>query len=199
MDNNADRREEIQKLLALGRMDMEAGYPQYARQYFEKVLVLDASNQEAIEGLEQVDKALEVEAYLKSLETQAEETPAKLASGGRSIIGWIRKEREERARIVAERKRLAAEKREALEEEEMKEVDLSEDEHPQSLPTDRTELLQFQCQQLVNIELELKTQRGIMDKHTDLLKSISTVALFVMALILIGLGLSMCSGFLRTF
>ena len=50
--------DEIERLPALGKKDLEAGYPQYARQYFEKVLALDATNREAIEGLVQVDELL---------------------------------------------------------------------------------------------------------------------------------------------
>jgi hypothetical protein len=50
--------EEIERLLELGRIDLEAGYPQYARQYFEKVLALDASNQEAIDALARIDEIL---------------------------------------------------------------------------------------------------------------------------------------------
>jgi len=49
---------EIERLLGLGRLDLEAGYPQYAREYFEKVLVLDATNREAIDGLARVNEIL---------------------------------------------------------------------------------------------------------------------------------------------
>jgi len=49
---------EIERLLALGRMDLEAGYPEYARQYFEKVLALDAANQEAREALVKIEAIL---------------------------------------------------------------------------------------------------------------------------------------------
>jgi hypothetical protein len=48
--------DEIERLLALGRKDLEAGYPQYARQYFEKVLALDAANREAIDALARIDE-----------------------------------------------------------------------------------------------------------------------------------------------
>ncbi|MBM4465362.1 MAG: hypothetical protein FJ014_07415, partial [Chloroflexi bacterium] len=50
--------DEIERLLAFGRMDLEAGYPEYARQYFEKVLALDASNQEAMKGLARANEIL---------------------------------------------------------------------------------------------------------------------------------------------
>jgi hypothetical protein len=49
---------EIEKLLDLGRMDLEAGYPEYARQYFEKVLALDATNQEAREAIVKIEAML---------------------------------------------------------------------------------------------------------------------------------------------
>jgi len=47
--------DEIEGLLELGRMDLEAGYPEYARQYFEQVLVLDANNREAKEALAEIE------------------------------------------------------------------------------------------------------------------------------------------------
>jgi ferric-dicitrate binding protein FerR (iron transport regulator) len=49
---------EIERLLNLGRMDLDAGYPEYARQYFEKVLALDSTNREAIEALAQIEAIL---------------------------------------------------------------------------------------------------------------------------------------------
>jgi len=197
--------EEIERLLELGRTDLQAGYPQYARVYLQKVLELDADNETAKQAIAEIDALLEhgrasfesVKPEVKSV--QPEVTPAKPTRSDRSIIGWIRKEREERAHIVAERKRPAAEKREVLEDEEMGETDLSEGEYSQPLPTDLTELLQFQCQQLANIEVQLKMQRGILDKHTKHLRSINNVASFVLLLIVIGLVLSMCSGFLGTY
>jgi len=48
--------DEVERLLELGRMDLEAGYPQYAREYFEKVLALDATNREAIDALARIDE-----------------------------------------------------------------------------------------------------------------------------------------------
>jgi len=47
--------DEIERLLELGRMDLEAGYPEYARQYFEQVLVLHANNREAKEALAEIE------------------------------------------------------------------------------------------------------------------------------------------------
>lgn len=48
----------IEELLELGRMDLEAGYPEYARQYFEQVLELDPSNRKAMKGLIRVSEIL---------------------------------------------------------------------------------------------------------------------------------------------
>lgn len=50
--------DEIERLLELGRMDLEASYPEYARGYFEKVLALDATNREAIDALARIDEIL---------------------------------------------------------------------------------------------------------------------------------------------
>ncbi len=100
--------DEIERLLELGHMDLEAGYPEYARQYFEKVLALDASNQEAIEGLAQVDKALEHKAFFESLETQA----AKPANSDRSITEWIRDKFRRSQEWVTKSVQRAREKRE---------------------------------------------------------------------------------------
>ena len=185
--------DEIERLLDLGRADLEAGYPQYAREYFQKVLALDADNEMAKQAIAQIDEMLRPKPPFRL--TGAEEAPAKPASGGRSVIGWIRKEREERARIVAERKRLAAAKREALEDEEMRESDLIEDEVLEEMTTDLAKLLQLQCRQLVRIEAELQEQREILSKHTKYLNNISTGATLVILLIIVGMVLTMCSGF----
>lgn len=50
--------DEFERLLELGRMDFEAGYPQCAREYFEKVLALDSTNPEAIDALARIDEIL---------------------------------------------------------------------------------------------------------------------------------------------
>jgi len=50
--------DEIERLLELGRMDLEAGYPQYARAYFEKVLALDSANRAATEALTNIEAIL---------------------------------------------------------------------------------------------------------------------------------------------
>jgi len=67
-------KDKIEQLLALGRMDLEAGYPEYARQYFERVLALDATNQEAKETIAKIDSILDQRrtAYTPEPETEPE-------------------------------------------------------------------------------------------------------------------------------
>jgi ribosomal protein L40E len=73
-DNNEElTMDEIEKLLEFGHMDLEAGYPQYAREYFEKVLALDAANPEALDGLARVDEILRRQVSFKP--TKPEEKP----------------------------------------------------------------------------------------------------------------------------
>jgi hypothetical protein len=50
--------EDIEKLLAYGRMGLETGQYEQAREDFEKVLALDPSNQEAMKGLARVNERL---------------------------------------------------------------------------------------------------------------------------------------------
>ena len=61
--------EDIEKLLELGRMDLEGGYPKYARVYFEKALELDASNQEAMKLLTRANEML---SHKKAMTTAVE-------------------------------------------------------------------------------------------------------------------------------
>lgn len=150
--------DEIERLLDLGRMDLEAGYPEYARQYFEKVLELDADNEIARQAIAEIDALLE--RRRASSESVGPEVALPKPAG---------------------------------EEEEMRETDLSEDEYSQPLPTDLTELLQFQCQQLVKIEVELQTQRKVMEKQTKHLRDINSAVTLVMLLIIVGVVLTMCS------
>ena len=101
----------VDKFIAFGNMALEQGWYDQAREHFEQALALDASNREAIEGLEQVDKALEHKAFFESLEA-----PARPVSRGhsairwmRSVIGRIREAREAQARREKERAREWAE------------------------------------------------------------------------------------------
>lgn len=205
VNENAD----VHELIAFGQMALEQGWYGQARDYFEQALELDPSNREAMKGLGRVNEILSRKAAIEPTKPKVPVAkPAKAEARTKPPLAkrmllkvnsareWIRKEREERARIVAERKRLAAEKREALEEEEMKETDLSEDEYSQPLPTDLTELLQFQCQQLERIEVELLKQRVILEKHTKHLGSINNATSLVMLLILISVVLTVCGALL---
>ncbi len=49
---------DIEKLLSYGRIGLETGYYEQAREFFEQVLALDATNQEAIDGLARVNEIL---------------------------------------------------------------------------------------------------------------------------------------------
>jgi tetratricopeptide (TPR) repeat protein len=48
----------IEQLLAFGRMGLETGYYEQARGYFEQVLALDPSNREAMKGLARANEIL---------------------------------------------------------------------------------------------------------------------------------------------
>jgi len=50
--------EEVDRLLTFGQMALEQGWHDQARDYFEQVLALDASNREATKGLAQVNEIL---------------------------------------------------------------------------------------------------------------------------------------------
>ena len=69
--------DEIERLLELGHKDLEAGYPEYARQYFEKVLALDSANREAIDALARIDEILSRKGA--AAQKRAEEQPRKRA------------------------------------------------------------------------------------------------------------------------
>jgi hypothetical protein len=48
----------VDKLLAFGKMALEQGWYDQAREYFEQALALDAANREAMKGLARVDEIL---------------------------------------------------------------------------------------------------------------------------------------------
>jgi hypothetical protein len=50
--------EEIEQLLAYGRMGLETGYYEQARDYFDQVLVFDPSNREAMKGRARANEML---------------------------------------------------------------------------------------------------------------------------------------------
>ena len=108
---------DIEQLLAYGRIGLETGYYEQARGYFEQVLALDPTNQEAKESLTQVDEILRRKAAVAVEPIEAEvQTEPPLAKriwhSVNSASEWIRKKRKEYAEKIAERNRLAAEKRE---------------------------------------------------------------------------------------
>jgi len=98
--------EDIDNLLAFGRMAFDLGQYEQARGYYEQALALDASNQEAMNGLAQVNEALSHREPAAPMEA---ETQPQASLG---IVEWIRKKRKEHAERVAEAERLAAEERE---------------------------------------------------------------------------------------
>jgi len=81
--------DEIDRLLRLGRKDLEAGYPQYARQYFEKVLALDASNQEAIDALARIDGILSrrTATAVEPIQVKPVKPPGKFATTDKAVYG----------------------------------------------------------------------------------------------------------------
>jgi restriction system protein len=50
---------QIEELLAYGRIGLETGYHEAAREYFEQVLALDSTNEEAKEALAEIDNILD--------------------------------------------------------------------------------------------------------------------------------------------
>jgi len=93
--------EKIERLLELGQMDLEAGYPEYARQYFEKVLALDSANREAIDALARIDELSRREAM--AAEPMEAETPTgpplakRLMVGANSVFEALEKQSQKRA------------------------------------------------------------------------------------------------------
>jgi len=115
MKLESDPTTDVEKLIAFGQMALEQGWYSKAYEYFEQALGLDASNREAIKGLAQIDEILREAAAVEPIEAEIQARPSlgnKVSDKAESALEWVRKEREERARVVAERKKLAAEKRE---------------------------------------------------------------------------------------
>ena len=112
--------DDIGKLLTYGQMALEQGWYDQARQHFEQALALDADNREAIEGLTQVDEALKLKAFFESpgIPPVRPAQPAKPASKVNSVLEWIGKKREERARDIARQREEIAKR----EEEKAKEI-----------------------------------------------------------------------------
>jgi len=122
--------DDIEQLLDYGRIGLETGQYEQAREDFEKVLALDPSNREAVEGLARANEILSrrvptpveptraepVEPLRKvSLETiKPEVEPVQLAGKERSITGLILEKFRGFVDLwrAPERERLAAEERE---------------------------------------------------------------------------------------
>jgi len=106
--------EEIGRLLELGLMDLKAGYPQYAREYFEKVLELDPDNQEAKEALVEIEAMLSRKTAVV-VEPMEAETPTgppfakRLLIGVNSVFGALEEYSQKRARAWEERAQKRAE------------------------------------------------------------------------------------------
>ncbi len=118
--------EDIEKLLAYGRIGFETGQYEQAREDFEKVLALDASNFEAKKALHQIDRLLERRrASFEPMEIHPTEPIGKKARHwARSVVVWERdkfREYDELREKLARRKQERIEKR-AKEIEEVKQA-----------------------------------------------------------------------------
>ncbi len=110
--------EQVNKLITFGQMALEQGWHSKAREYFEQTIALDASNQEAMEGLARAEEILSRRASFEP--TKPETPPGKPASKEHPIAEWVREKRREYAEWVDKRRwererraaeRLAAEER----------------------------------------------------------------------------------------
>jgi len=111
----SDTNTDVDKLITFGQMALEQGWYDQAREYFEQALALDTSNREAMKGLARVNEILSRKVAVEPINAEMRPEPpsAKLISSRLSSVReWIDRERKEYADIVAERKRLAAEKSE---------------------------------------------------------------------------------------
>lgn len=104
--------EKVDKLLAFGKMALEQGWYDQAREYFDQALDLAPLNREAMEGLARADKILRDKASFVPIESNPTESISnKIRRWVNSVREWIRKERQEYTDRVVERKRLKAEKK----------------------------------------------------------------------------------------
>ena len=110
MGSNAST--DVDKLVAFGKMALEQGWYDKAREYFDQALDLAPLNQEAIKGFTRADEILRHKASSEPVEVhQTEPIGSKVRRWVNSVREWIRKERQEYADRVVERKRLKAEKK----------------------------------------------------------------------------------------
>lgn len=97
--------EDIEKLLAYGRMDLEAGYPQYAREYFETVLALDASNEQAREALAEVEAILARQVSLEPIQAEVESANEEMQISHEEVKVLPKEAQEERIKVALRERR----------------------------------------------------------------------------------------------
>lgn len=116
----ASMKNRIRELLAFGQIGLETGYYEQARGYFEQVLALDPSNQEAIDSLERIDEILRRKRATMPIDAQVPAEPPlakRISDRAGSALEWIRKKREERIREIArQREEIARREKEKAEE-----------------------------------------------------------------------------------
>ena len=81
--------DDTERLLAFGRMGLETGQYQQAREDFEKVLALDPSNREAMKGLARVNEILSRREALavKPIQAKPVKPPRKVATTNKLMYG----------------------------------------------------------------------------------------------------------------
>ncbi len=94
---------DVDQLITYGQMAFEQGWYDQARDYFEQTLELDASNEEAMNGLAQVNEILSRRAVAERLTPEA--PSAKPAGKERSIAGWVRQKGSECAGWLRKKRR----------------------------------------------------------------------------------------------
>ena len=80
--------DDIEKLLAFGRIGLETGYYEQARDNFERVLALDPSNREAMEGLGRANEVLRRRGAVKPSRQREPVRPLPMAEPQRTVPEW---------------------------------------------------------------------------------------------------------------
>ena len=104
MENNTST--DVDKLITFGKMALEQGWYDQARDYLEQALGLDASNREAMKGLTRVNEILSRKATVEPIKAEIRTEPSlaeRVSLKADSALEWIRKEFEESARRSKER------------------------------------------------------------------------------------------------
>ena len=108
----------VDKLITFGKMALEQGWYDQARDYFAQALALDASDREAMKGLARANEILNRRASFEPIKRGV--PPAKPAGKGHPIAEWVRGKRRAYDEWVGKRRwqrertaeaRLAAEER----------------------------------------------------------------------------------------